>query len=325
MQTLTKLSVVITARNDDYGGNLLNRIGTFIKVLAYFIERYELPSELIIVEYNPVSDKPRLSEVLPIDGASKFLSYRFIEVPESFHKKCPGSDKMPMLEFLAKNIGIRRAHGEYILSMNPDIIVSEELIAWLVKAQLDIHTYYRTNRHDITIIFFNPKLSVQEILKIARSHVFMVFLNNRTQYRSWFAWLKRVLVSRNKGSALMCPLFNKKNDGLDEEVVHERAAGDFLLMHRSLWEMVGGYDQEPITGFVDGYILYVLYCFGVKQAILPYPIYHINHQVGHADRPRIAAKMFREKIEKMLADKIPYKQRDENWGFPDEVFKESII
>ena len=131
-----------------------------------------------------------------LDKENKFLFYRFIEVPESFHKKCPGSNKMPVLEFLAKNIGIRRAYGEYILSTNPDIIISEELVAWL--AELDANTYYRTNRHDITNDYFSPKLSVQEILKRARSHVFMIFLNNKTKYCSWIAWLKRVLVSRNK-------------------------------------------------------------------------------------------------------------------------------
>jgi hypothetical protein len=317
-----KVSFVITARNDDYGGNLLNRIDTFAKVLAYLVKKYKLYSELIIVEYNPVANKAPLYEALNLERDNPFLEYRFIEIPETFHKSLPGSEKMPMLEFLGKNIGIRRARGEYILSMNPDIILSDELVAWLSEARFDTDTYYRVNRHDISIRWFDPKLSVEEILQRAKTHVSMVFLNNKNQYRSWAAWLKRILVSRNKNAFMMSPLFNTKNDGLDASIIHERAAGDFLLMHRSLWEKVGGYDQAPITGFVDGYILYMLYCLGATQRILSYPIYHITHEIGHANRPRMDVKVFRDNIDKMLRDKIPYKKPDLNWGFPSESFRE---
>lgn len=325
MRNQIKLSVVITARNDNYGGNLINRINTFIKVLTYFTQKYGLKSELIIVEYNPTANQTRLYEQLILGPRNEFLEYRFIEVPKSFHEKCLGSDKMPMLEFLAKNIGIRRAHGEYILAMNPDIILSEELIEWISKTGLSANTYYRANRHDITDNYFSQNLSVQEILDRARSHVFMVFLNNKTQYRSWIAWVKRVLTSRSKKSLMMCPLFNKKNDGFDEKIIHERAAGDFLLMHQSLWRKVGGYDPDPISGFIDGYILYVLHCINIEQIILPYPIYHIDHKVGRAGRPEIAEALYRGVIKKMLTEKTPYKQFDKEWGFPKEKFNERIL
>jgi hypothetical protein len=325
MQNTIKLSVIITARNDNYGGNLINRINSFIKVLSHFTQKYRLKSELIIVEYNPIANKKRLYNELTVHPENEFLRYRFIEVPESFHKKCPGGDTMPMLEFLAKNIGIRRAHGEYILAMNPDIILSEGLIEWISKTELDKNTYYRANRHDITDSYFNSNLSVQEILNNAQSHVFMVFLNNKTQYHSWTAWIKRVFTSRSKKSLMMCPMFNNKDDGFDEKIIHERAAGDFLLMHSSLWEKVGAYDTDPISGFIDGYILYVLHCINAKQVILPYPIYHINHKVGRAGRPEIAVALYQEVIRKMLTSKTPYKQLDKEWGFPKEKFNEDIV
>ena len=34
----------------------------------------------------------------------------------------------------------------------------------------------------------------------------------------------------------MSNIQQKEGDGHDEKIIHERAAGDFLLMHRSLWE-----------------------------------------------------------------------------------------
>ncbi|MBU3968898.1 hypothetical protein KJ991_01645 [Patescibacteria group bacterium] len=325
MKNKPYISFVVTARNDNYGENLINRINTFIKVLSFLVEKHKLPSELVIVEYNPPLNKPRLSDELNINKSNKFLSYRFIEVPETFHKNLEGSNKMPIFEFVAKNIGIHRASGEFILSMNPDIILSKDLIKWIAKMKLQKNTFYRTNRHDITDNWFDQKNSAQKILAHASSNVFMVFLNNKTQYRSWLAWIKRVLTSRNKKSILMCPILNKKTDGTDETVLHERAAGDFLLMHRDLWEKAGGYDTAPVHGFVDGYILYFLYCLNVEQKILSYPIYHISHKVRQTNRPKIEMSIYRKTINKMLSQKIPYKEKNENWGVPNMKFKEDII
>ncbi len=292
-----KISFVITARNDDYGGNLLNRIETFIKVLSHFTKKYKMRSELVVVEYNPLPNKQLLSAVLQLP-VNSFLAYRFINVPKSFHAKQEGSGPTPVLEFVAKNIGIRRAYGDFILSMNPDIILSEEFMSWLATAEMDQNTYYRANRHDIAINYFNPNLTVEKIIQLSRRNVFRVWMNNKTQYNSWLAWGKRFLLGRSKKSFLMCPIFNKKADGTDQNIIHERAAGDFLLMHKTLWQKVRGYDSEPITGFLDGYILYMLYCLDAKQSILTYPIYHIDHNLGYAGRPTITSERYQSDVKK---------------------------
>ncbi len=58
------LSLVVTARNDDHGGNLLDRMQAFVSGWISQARRYSIPSELIIVEWNPPPDRPRLAEAL---------------------------------------------------------------------------------------------------------------------------------------------------------------------------------------------------------------------------------------------------------------------
>jgi len=58
------LSVVVTSRNDDHGGNLRRRMQVFVSALVAQCRRHQLPAELIVVEWNPPSDRPRLAEAL---------------------------------------------------------------------------------------------------------------------------------------------------------------------------------------------------------------------------------------------------------------------
>jgi hypothetical protein len=58
------LSVVVTARNDDHGGNLLKRMQIFLDGFIALSNKYSLSAELIVVEWNPPADRPPLQDVL---------------------------------------------------------------------------------------------------------------------------------------------------------------------------------------------------------------------------------------------------------------------
>ena len=57
------LSIVMTSRNDDYGGNALRRMQVSINGRLEQLEKYHIASELILVDWNPPSDKPLLKDV----------------------------------------------------------------------------------------------------------------------------------------------------------------------------------------------------------------------------------------------------------------------
>jgi hypothetical protein len=58
------LSVVTVMRNDDYGGHLLHRFHRSIQTLGELALKHALTVELVVVEWNPPPDTPRLRDAL---------------------------------------------------------------------------------------------------------------------------------------------------------------------------------------------------------------------------------------------------------------------
>lgn len=319
------ISFVVTARNDDYGGNWINRINAFMKVLAYQAERVQLLCELIFVEYNPVSNKPNLYKELTVPQ-NNYFKVRFIIVPNDFHNKLPNNDKVVICEFIAKNIGARRANGEYIIGTNPDVLFGSDLFDFLSQKKLQNGTFYRINRSDLSTGYIKPSISVEQIISDAKNKITKIMFNNQTVYVSFTTWLSTFIHGRNMKIFFQCPLFNIwRKPKIDNSIIHENAAGDFLLMHKSLWEKVRGYDEMTVgSGVMDGYIMYSLYCLGVKQSILPYSLFHINHHRGGV-RYLASHTKFREDANKMLRTKELYKVNNPDWGFPNMNFEEISI
>lgn len=310
------------ARNDDYGGNWTNRINAFLKVLAHQADRTQTPVEMVFVEYNPVPNKPFLYQSLVLPK-NEFFAVRFIVVPPEFHKSLPDNEKVPICEFIAKNIGIRRAKGEWVVATNPDTLYGDDLFDFIASESLDVGSFYRINRQDLSVNWVDPKLSAEDILKDACTRRIKVLFNNKTVYVSYKEWFSSMIHGRSWRIFLQCPAFNpwRKVDS-DESAIHENAAGDFLLMHKSAWDKVRGYDQVTVgSGVLDGYIMYVLYCLGFRQRILPHSLYHIYHHHKGVKYLASYAK-FREDAKKMLETKIPYKVNSPDWGFADKSFQE---
>ena len=340
-----KISFVLAARNDDYAGNFLNRVTTSLKVLIYLANKFKSNFELIVVEYNPPKDKERLSVALKIKN-NTHLPVRFITIPTEFHESISKGFKNPLFEYIAKNIGIRRARGEYILTMNPDIIFEEKLIEFLSQDSLNKHNFYRINRHDISTSTFDEKMEIPEILDECRKKETRVWVMNGLKYVSYKQWLKRFFRKPKPKNLIVCPLFNfrlKIKDLFNPKAIHQNAAGDFCLAHRDAWHAVRGFYQEPFNFYMDGYNAFMFDCKGFEQKILPFPIYHINHGWGNnvrsvsmfnestketsPDLPStiIETKEYIRTVKEMFRTKIPYKENVVDWGFPDINFEEETV
>ena len=142
------LSLVVTARNDDHGGNFLPRMQVFVTSWIEQARRYGIPSELIIVEWNPPPDRPRLYDALHWPPDLGPCEVRFIEVPPELHARYPNSGALPLYQMIGKNVGIRRARGQFVLSTNIDILFSDELAQYLASQRLEHGRMYRIDRYD---------------------------------------------------------------------------------------------------------------------------------------------------------------------------------
>ena len=144
------LSVVVTARNDDHGGSLLRRMQTFLNSWIGQSNRHGLQSELIFVEWNPPPERPWLREALSWPAELGSCTVRFLEVPHEMHLRYRYCDALPLYQMIAKNVGIRRARGLFVLVTNIDIVFSDELVSYLAEGQLQNNRMYRIDRLDVS-------------------------------------------------------------------------------------------------------------------------------------------------------------------------------
>src|ERR1035437_3562466 len=81
------ISVVVAARNDNHGGNMIGRMQAFIDSWISQAKQHNLSSEIVIVEWNPPADRARLMDDLrwPLDMGP--CEVRFIEVPREVHDR----------------------------------------------------------------------------------------------------------------------------------------------------------------------------------------------------------------------------------------------
>ncbi|HXM36609.1 MAG TPA: hypothetical protein VN920_15550, partial [Pyrinomonadaceae bacterium] len=100
------VTAVVVGRNDDYMPDFLERLRATIG----WNSRY-LAQETIFVEWNPPADRELLSPGL----AKRFDSLRAYVVSPEIHLALCENSSVPLLEFHAKNVGIRRANSEWVV------------------------------------------------------------------------------------------------------------------------------------------------------------------------------------------------------------------
>jgi hypothetical protein len=158
------LSVVVVTRNDDHGGNPLTRLQAFVNTFDAQCKRTGLDVEVVVVEWNPPSDRPRVSDLLQCPADCAF-PVRFVEVPPDLHGRIEHADVLPLFQMIGKNVGVRRARGKFVLCTNIDIIFSNELVEFLAARQLRAGVLYDTDRHDI-----QPSYPVQASLEVQMAY-----------------------------------------------------------------------------------------------------------------------------------------------------------
>ena len=173
------ISLVATARNDDQGGNLLARIQIFVQGWISQCRRHNLPSELILVEWNPTPDRPRLRDVLQWPEDLGACRVRFIEVPAEIHRRYKNTAALPLYPMIAKNVGIRRSRGRFILAADIGILFSDELMAFLAERGLDSGRMYRIDRYD-SMADVPLQASLDEQIEYCRTHLLRIHARDGT-------------------------------------------------------------------------------------------------------------------------------------------------
>ncbi len=136
-------------------------------------QRHKLQSELIVVEWNPPYDRPQLADALRWRANGEFCSVRIIVVPRRLHLRYSYADRLPLFQMIAKNVGVRRARGHFVLCTNIDMLFSDQLVQFLTSRRLDPRRMYRIDRLDVPATI-PTEASVTHQLEFCRRNVIRV-------------------------------------------------------------------------------------------------------------------------------------------------------
>jgi hypothetical protein len=332
------LSVVATSRNDDHGGNLLRRMNLFVNAFIRQCRNHQLKAELILVEWNPPPDRPRLLDALHWPKEASPCVVRLIEVPNSIHARFRHSENLPLFQMIAKNVGIRRAESKFVLATNIDILFSDELIGFL-KSGLRNWRLYRTDRYDVPL---PPEdLPVEDLLQFCEQNVIRIAEKERTRnlltgeiFFTYSPETWRIKVEEKLQDWRIRPISSFSR-------LHTNASGDFTLMAKKHWLGLMGYPEWEMFSFhLDSVLCHAAHYTGIRERVLldPMRIYHIDHAEGSGWTPEGEKKLderlekmsipkmtdgeFLELAIKMRRDRKPIIYNDHAWGLRDQSLPE---
>ena len=324
MKNTPYLSFVVVGRNDDYGGRFLERFQRCLSNIIFLCDKHKLSAELVIVEWNPPGDKKRLRGVMDIPS-SDFLEVRFIEVPKKIHDKVGvGLGGSLCHEYLGKNVGIRRARGEFVLATNSDIIFSDRMIEFLSQKKLRKDTVYRTNRYDL-FKEVPENLNGDNLLKFCEQNwgkeQSIVFGHSIRGLRKIY-YLPRMI------ARALLPYLKKKWRLYKH---HAGAPGDFTLMSKDAWVKIRAYPEIGIFVLLDVYAVQMAVAQFGKFCRIPKKIYHQYHTCplvrGKAclRDQSINMEKYKKDSMKMLKERKAIRYNSDDWGMKGVKLKETLI
>jgi len=134
------VAAVMVGRNDDYMSDFVHRLRATIAWNAKY-----LIDEVVFVEWNPPPDR----ELLSFNLTKQFDFLRaYVVIPEVHSLICENMN-IALLEYHAKNVGIRRAKAPWIVATNADAAFSLDSVQTILRSELSPRVVWNTQRVDI--------------------------------------------------------------------------------------------------------------------------------------------------------------------------------
>ncbi len=343
MSTNPVLSIVIAVRNDNYGGDFTQRLQRGLDWNTRWLEHFRIRSEFVLVNWNPIKENPPIQEQIDWQAGLKYVSCRILEVSAEHHQHYLDQnlrDPVPMFEFLAKNVGVRRAMGEYVLCINADIMVHRSIFRLIAANRLEKMAYYRANRLDFEAGITSTETQMIQagsfVSLKGRMYEFRPGLNKELQYQ-YFMFRNNLRLQwefwklRNSGFCNRFSISVIYDNG--DQVAHCLNSGDFMLMHRSHWLRLKGYSEYVFSAVHTDAIFTMLAHSQVKDVVFDRPILHQHHERRYswndmANDARFAQTyQLLKEIAKVVREDQPVERylNDDEWGLGGHDLPEITI
>ena len=243
------LTIVLTGRNDGYGGDFLSRFARSLRFNLQELNARGISHEVAFVEWAPPHDRSRLADVLfdTVPDLDRRVFSWYIVDPE-YQTALSLNPRLEYLEFIAKNVGVRRARGRYILTSNCDVFFGRRVLDAIQAGDIKPGVLYRAPRHDLNL----PAGSRVdwEVLEDPRN----------------LAGPAHVLKPPYMGSA----------------------TGDFAMLDRDSFHQIRGFNEVYRVARIgiDRNVLVKVLSSGLSIADIGGPVYHENHEGSYRLNPR---------------------------------------
>lgn len=247
------LSIVLTGRNDDFGGDFNGRMFRALEFNHRHLTARGVTHEFIFVEWSPIQGKPWLAEILANrypDLVPQVLRSYVTDV--AYHDAFSLNPRLRFQEFIAKNIGIRRARGSFILTTNTDVYLGREVLDFLAQRALERGVLYRAPRIDLKDGIDSDALD-WHVLEDERNY--------------------------DTINPIQPPCFTN-------------ASGDFLLLDRESYLTLRGFNEVYRVAKIhmDGNFCIKAYSAGLTLRPLDSPVYHVGLGTLHSQAPIYASR-----------------------------------
>jgi hypothetical protein len=332
------LSIVVAGRADTYRGDPMKRACLGLRSIAINANLVRIHTEVIFVDYNPPtgsSTADALRECIEnISRVHLFFTLRVVVVPlwmlQVSAAISTDGPLLPFNEYVAKNVGIRRAAGNYILVSNPEIILPSALWSQFAK---NPQSFFRSDllvssdRRDSFANIEEPLfVSVNELEKKLAAGVRFVWShlqeNGSTLPRaSDHALSPAVYFHALQNALVQCPWQDPEirwqGNGTNLAAtfsgmpsvnsIHHTAAGDFIMVHRAVWMRTRGYfdvwsfDRPPIDSIT---VTKMLLGLKLRQMVLrgQYAVLHYSDEPFKYTNPDELIGKGRNRVSDMPAD-----------------------
>lgn len=270
------LSIVGWTRNDGYTASYAERTIHAIGVLVRQLEAHRISSELIVVEWNPPEDRPRMSDLLGRPD-TRHTTVRFIEVEEKYHRRLKGWQERGLPTVAALTVGIRRARGRFLTPKALDTFYSDELIAHIAAQGLDEGIVYRVDRCDVQI-------GGLDWLRLTDTDLFTLL----------------------KQSPMHRHVRQTQSPQWEIRDLHTNACGDFTLLSTARWHRMRGYPKDrTVLGLdADSVALHAAAGFGAREVCWPddCAVYKVVQGTLHTQRIMPIWKSWQQRLDKYLLE-----------------------
>lgn len=249
------LSVVSCGRNDNHNGDFDWRAEIAIRHNAALLKRYHINYEYIWIEWNPLPGK-----ALFFDKIRKWIpSARCVIVPQAIHRLVCCNPNIGVMQFHAKNAGIRRASEKWVIATNADTYFSEELVRKMAEGGLAEDKCHIAERIDFSSEYLSEPIGEYPIAGLENRtpvHVFSPDFAKHFGAPGDFTMMSRELFSRMQGyyegirfsnvhlDTLLCRKLQAEGVGIDTAgvVYHADHADSWLHLEKVGSRHHGGRD-----------------------------------------------------------------------------------